>query len=207
MGRPVNELITHYSNLVKSSLSEYNTATENIYTSKITDLTLCEYCKVRRFICMNKHKNCIEYNSMIHAAKLVIEEGIVTLKHVFTSTFPSVTYHANNAKRHLLQMPLVAIRLQSSKEDPGKLYLMEKVDGLDYEKLVKFLNSQMTQSSKQGILKDDLRKLMLIAQSERERENASVMRFTNHLVLLLQKHIESMDLTEWERKQYRWKPV
>ena len=80
---------------------------------------------------------------MIHAATIVLEEGIVTLKHVFTTIFPSILYHTINAKR-LLQMPLVAIRLQYSKE----LHLMEKVDGLDYEKLVKFLNSEMQHTSK-----------------------------------------------------------
>ena len=78
---------------------------------------------------------------MIHAAIIVLEEGIVTLKHVFTTIFPSVTYHTINAKRRLLQMPLVAIRLQYAKE----LYL---IDCLDYEKLVKFLNSQMQHTSR-----------------------------------------------------------
>lgn len=90
---------------------------------------------------------------MINEANLVIKEGIVTLKYVFTTIFPSVTYHANNARRRLLQMPLVAIRLQCCKE----LYLMEKVDGLDYEKLVKFINSQMQHSSKMGMSKDELK--------------------------------------------------
>ena len=85
--------------------------------------------------------------TMIHAAIIVLEEGIVTLKHVFT-IFPSATYHTINAKRRLLQMPLVAIRLQYTKE----LYLMEKVDGLDYEKLVKFLNSQCSIHQRGGYL-------------------------------------------------------
>ena len=63
-------------------------------------------------------------------------------------------------------MPLVAIRLQCCKE----LYLMEKVDGLDYEKLVKFMNAQMQHRPEEGMFKDELRKLMLIAESERERQ-------------------------------------
>ena len=83
------------------------------------------------------------------AVNVTLEEGIVTLKHVFTTISPSITYHTINAKRRLLQMPLVAICLQYSKE----LYLMEKVDGLDYEKLVKFLNSQMQHTSKGGNIK------------------------------------------------------
>ena len=103
---------------------------------------------------------------MIHAAIIVLEEGIITLKHVFTTIFPSVTYHTINAKRRLLQMPLVAIHLQYAKE----LYLMEKVDGLDYEKLVKFLNSQIQNTLRGGISREELKKLMLISESERERQ-------------------------------------
>ena len=163
MGRPISELSTQYSYLEKTNLSDYITLTENIYASKVTGLTLSEYCKARRFHCINNHKKCSECNSMIHAAIIVLEEGIVTLKHVFTTIFPFVTY---NAKHHLLQMPLVAIRLQYAKE----LYLMEKVDGLDYEKLVKFLNSQMQHTSRGGISREELKKLMLISESERERQ-------------------------------------
>ena len=89
---------------------------------------------------------------------------------LFTTIFPSVTY-ANNAKRRLLQMPLVALRLQCS-NDSAKLYLMEKVDSLDYEKVLKFLKSQIliTKYSRCGMSKDELQQLLLIAQSERERE-------------------------------------
>lgn len=73
-----------------------------------------------------------------NAAKLAIEEGITTLKQVFTTIIPSVTCHTINAKCGLLQMPLVAIHLQC-----WELYLLEKVDVLDYEKLVKFMNTQI----------------------------------------------------------------
>ena len=47
---------------------------------------------------------------------------------------------------------------------------MENVDGLDYEKLVKFMNAQMQHRPEEGMSKDELRKLMLIAESERERQ-------------------------------------
>ena len=80
---------------------------------QVTGLTLSEYCKVRKFHCINNKKV---------AVNVTLEEGIVTLKHVFTTISPSITYHTINAKRCLLQMPLVAICLQYSKE----LYLMEK---------------------------------------------------------------------------------
>ena len=48
---------------------------------------------------------------------------------VFKTIHPNVTYHAQNAKRRLLQMPVVAIRIWR------ELYLMEKISGLNFELL------------------------------------------------------------------------
>ena len=64
--------------------------------------------------------------------KMVLEDGIVPLADVFKAVFPTVTYHSLNAKRRLLQMPVVAIRVKGLLNGQSKLYLMEKVEGLDY---------------------------------------------------------------------------
>lgn len=94
----------------------------NVYASKMEGLTLTEYCNVLSFLhfhhlVVNPTCDC---SSMIEAASLVLESGIVLLSHVFKSVFPDVTYHSVNAKRRLLQMPVVCLNIQ------GQLYLMEK---------------------------------------------------------------------------------
>ena len=66
---------------------------------------------------------------MINAAKIVLHEGIVPLSRVFKSVFPNATYHSGNAKRRLLQMPLVAMHIQN------ELFLIEKIKGLEYSLL------------------------------------------------------------------------
>ena len=71
-GRPVSE---PFFNLIRSNLSDYNTLSEDIYASKITGLTLTEYCRVRNFYCMNKHINCNECNCMIQAARIVTKKS------------------------------------------------------------------------------------------------------------------------------------
>lgn len=49
---------------------------------------------------------------MIKAANLVLDSGICSLQSVFKEIFPNVTYHTGNAKRRLLQMPLVTVQVQ-----------------------------------------------------------------------------------------------
>ena len=53
----------------------------------------------------------------------------------------------------------------------GQLYIMEKVQGLSHSHLSKFLTSRLTiKKAKKGMTKDDLKKLLLITSSEKERE-------------------------------------
>ena len=67
---------------------------------------------------------------MINAAQAIIDNGICSLKSLFESSFPGVTYNAGNAKRRLLQMPLAALLLKINKESP-KVYVMELIPGAD----------------------------------------------------------------------------
>lgn len=90
---------------------------------------------------------------------------------VFKSSFQSVTYHTLNAKRRLLQMPLVALRICNAMSGMGELYLMEKIPGVDCEHLAEFLtqtNARVT--FKPGMTKDELKQLFTLTQTERERE-------------------------------------
>ena len=89
---------------------------------------------------------------------------------MFKAAFPTVTYHSVNAKRRLLQMPVVVIRIAGLLKGQGELYLMEKTE-FDYELLVNFLSKNIKQfSKKHGITKQELKQLLTITQSERERE-------------------------------------
>ena len=63
---------------------------------------------------------------MINAAKIVLNEGIVPLSRVFKTVFSKATYHSGNAKRRLLQMALVSMRIQN------EIFLIEKIKGLEY---------------------------------------------------------------------------
>ena len=108
-----------YKNNLQHNLSDFNVINSNIYISKIKDFTLKEYYSARRYICSHTHNQCT-CDSMLQVAETVLTEGIVSMSEIFKKAFPDVTYHPRNAKRRLLQMPLVAVRVRT------KLFLMEQ---------------------------------------------------------------------------------
>ena len=64
---------------------------------------------------------------LLHAAEMILMyDHMYSLRDVFSSSFPGVTYTADNAKRKLLQMPLVAMRLGQPSTGKSKTVVMEK---------------------------------------------------------------------------------
>ena len=113
-------------------------------------------------------------DSMISAGRAVLENGVLPLRTVFRTYFPDVTYHSVNAKRLLLQMPLAAVHLQSKGDKRGELFLMEFIKDLDYEKVIGFLNHEFDKTlGKKTLTKEDVRSILTLAQSDRERETIS----------------------------------
>lgn len=150
-----------YKNWKKKNLSEYETINSDIYASKIDGLTLEEYCLARKYLCSTQHNDC-DCDSMIQAANIVLKDGIISMATVFKTIYPNVTY-ALNARRRLLQMPMVAIRIW------GELYLMEKVNGLNYSAIITFIANQKPKREV-GMTKSELKELLKIATAEKERE-------------------------------------
>ena len=106
---------------------------------------------------------------MINAAQAIIDNGICSLKLLFESSFLGVTYNAGNAKRRLLQMLLAALLPKINKESP-KVYVMELIPRVDYEKLVNIFESATKATSSQALSKSELQNFLTLAQSDRERE-------------------------------------
>lgn len=108
---------------------------------------------------------------MINAAEMVLNDGVVSLSLLFKASFPNVTYHSVNAKRRLLQMPLVIFRVKKSEKRQSELFVMEKAEGFNYQGLISFLNKSLSQKSRpQGITREEIKQLLKITQSDRERE-------------------------------------
>ena len=98
---------------------------------------------------------------MIKTAHAVIDKGIRSLKSLFQSSFP-VTYNAVNTKHRLLQMSLVTLLLKIN--EVPKIYVMELIPGVDYEKFVNIFESSTSTTSTQTLSKSELQNLIILAQ-------------------------------------------
>ena len=85
------------------------------------------------------HNRCHKCSKLLQIAETVLTIGFITLKQAFTTAFPTITYTQFNAK-HLLQMPLVCLRLDYK---PGKseCILIEYHDGVNYKNLLQLLQN------------------------------------------------------------------
>ena len=166
LGRPIDSLLQTFIQNKHLSGSNYKRLSSKISISNFNKLSLFDYCTAHREYCTIYHPpQCFLCPAMIKAANLVIEAGVCSLHSVFTAAFPSVTYHMMNAKRKLLQMPLVAF--QGNKE----VFLMELVEGVDYLKVVHFINACMVSNTgSKSMSKLELNKLLLLARTDREKE-------------------------------------
>ena len=123
---------------------------------------------------------------LINAAKLITDHGFYPLSSAFKSSFPSVSYSSATAKCKLLQIPLTAITLGDPASGKSEVYLMEAVQGLDYQKLINFLEQKLCNGVMPGLSKEEVKQLHSFARSHREREllRLSIMHQVWHRPLL-----------------------
>lgn len=138
VGRLSHDLVSVYKEQSKHNLS-YSVINDGIYSTAFRGLTLTEYIEARRSYCLFYHNRCTKCSKLLQIAETVLTIGFITLKQAFTTAFPTVTYTQFNAKRLLLQMPLVCLRLDYK---PGKseCILIEYHDGVNYKNLLQLLS-------------------------------------------------------------------
>ena len=70
-----------------------------------------------------------------------------------------MTYNTHNAKRRLLQLPVVALRIREASSGKAEVNLMEVVRGVDYVKFQRVLATQASReaSSSPALTKNELR--------------------------------------------------
>ena len=156
----------------KSESHAYIKLKDSIYVSSNVHLTLEEFILVCEEYCRlhHNHQLCTDCPGLINAAKLVNDHGFYSLSAAFKSSFPNVSYSSFTAKRKLLLMPLAAITLGEPPSGKAEVYLMEAVNGLDYQKLVNFLGSKLCNGVMTGLSKEEMKELLSFARSDRERE-------------------------------------
>ena len=149
---------------VGQSLSDYKVISDGIFVSKVTVLSLKDYCAARRPYCIVKHKkSCNVCHRLVLAGELILKSTICSLSLVFN---PDIKYNSENAKVRILQLPVVALRIGSPKSGTSEIKVMEHMDGVDYAKLRTILSLNPKASC--GKPKDEAQHILSFAQSRRE---------------------------------------
>lgn len=108
---------------------------------------------------------------MLQAAATIIDHGFAKLKDVYTHCFPDCKYDQALARRRLLQMPLVCIRIDY-KPGLAECMLIEHVRGVEYKNMRTLLHSVVANSASPSTVvnKSVVKSLLGLCQSDRERE-------------------------------------
>ena len=122
--------------------------------------------------CKEFHSNCNICPKLISASNLIITHGIMQLSLLFKSSFPGITYHSLSAKRQLMQMPLVTLRLGKPSSGTSVTYVMEYFPNVNYCQFLHVLSRFHHCPTKQGfgMSKDELKEVLKLASSDKERE-------------------------------------
>ena len=136
-------------------------------------MTLSEYTvALPKFCEVRHHAGCTMCPSLLKAAQMILKDGVVSLADAFKSAFPGLAYKSSTAKRMLLQMPLVAVRMGDIASGTSQVHLIEYLPGVDYTQLQSILHqfhSGGKPSSNPVMTRADIKDLLQLAQSNRER--------------------------------------
>ncbi len=148
---------------------------DNVYVSLISGLSLAEYVEARSAYCSSDHADpCSKCERLLLVAMIILEQSYCTLAQAFRVASPDGRYTSEVARRLLLQMPLVSVRIGNASQGNSFSILMEKFAGTDYRKLGAIINSlaiNNTHLPKGVSLEKSVVKMLLsIAQSDQERE-------------------------------------
>lgn len=173
-GRPLAELMDIYKQYLLQPLRNHILIADGIWKSQVSNLSLEEYVEVHnvRSIVQNFIKViAIIVKHLVQAAKMVIDNGYCNLSNVFRTVFPNCMYQSTEAKRRLLRLPLVAIRMGNNLSGHSCILLTENLPCIDYVKLQKMLQPLSTNAGAKVLSeKSEYRQLMRFCQSRRERE-------------------------------------
>ena len=143
-----------------------------MYLTLFRGLSLSEYIECLHFDCQTVHTlPCARCSALLSVASHVLEHGFYTLSAAYKTAFPHLHYRSQNALELLLQMPLAGVRIGDPKSGMSSWYLLEFVEGVNYAHVVQFLEATgMSHPSSLPIKRHELKALLGLAQSDRERE-------------------------------------
>ena len=172
---PHNGLVSQYLSEPKcnSHIPHFRQIDEGICMCQCSSLSLSNYALARSAACVRlHHQPCLLCPPLLKVAETILRDGYCTLHQAFELASPNTSYDTHCAKRKLLQLPLVAIRIGKPASGTAFTLFLEYCHGVDYKKMSLFLNAMNAQSKEKcgGLEKSMVKKRLGLAQSDRERE-------------------------------------
>ncbi len=159
-------LFKRYSMYLKTNLTDNIKKTDNLYLSRIQDLSLEEFVVARRTYCQKTHNqiNCSCCMPLINFALEIMDHSVVLLSVCFRKCFSSV-YKSDKAIRRIMQLPVAVFRANE------RLFVTEYTPNMNYEKFTKFYSLLVPQTTMQkGISKESLKMLCDLSSSEKDKK-------------------------------------
>ena len=156
----------------KKKLSEHQAYGTDVYVSNFEGMELTGFIKVASVVCAEKHQpagSLCSCEGLIKVARCVEQEGWMNLKQAFILSSPGRVYSSVHTRQKLLQMPLAAIAVGNQKQGTQRLFLVRKQQFVNY-KIFQSLQSTLVESQKECMSKEQMKKLLNLADSEAEEE-------------------------------------
>ena len=141
LGRPSFELLSIYEAEVSNLLHRHRVVfvCDGVYMSQFFNLR--EYMLARKKYCAQKHlQPCLDCSNVLSVAEVIVKEGSCILKDTYELVSPCVKYTTERARRMLIQMPIVSIRIGRPVVGLSYTLLLERCLGVDYSKVSLVMN-------------------------------------------------------------------
>lgn len=136
-------------------------------------MELTDYIRVASVVCEKMHQltgRICSCQGLLKVARNVEKEGWMNLKEAFILSSPGKVYTAQHAGQQRLQMPLAAIAIGSQEKGNRKLVLVQKQQFVNYTIFQSLLSKSVESKKEDSISKEQMKKLVNLAESEAERE-------------------------------------
>lgn len=111
--------------------------TNGIYVSPLQMFNLSDFVIVRPLFYSSRHADgCLECSHLVEFAKAIKESGTVELADTYRMIFSNLDYKSDLVIRKIMQLPVSVFRMQLHCPGSAKLFVTEKIDGVDYNSFV-----------------------------------------------------------------------
>lgn len=142
-----------------------------IYVSPLQMFSLSDFVIVRPLFCSSRHADgCLECSHLVELAKAIKEGGIVELADTYRMIFSNLVYKSDLVIRKIMQLPVSVFRMQLHGPGSAKLFVTEKIDGVDYNSFVPLLQKVWQKECSASTLnKKTLKELCNLASSNADK--------------------------------------